>query len=344
MTAAIARFAILVVLATSPGFADEVSADALAEGGHWKRLRALAEQRLGVNQDDAHAVYLLAKAKETLDLHGALPLAERAVALSPRSALYHYQLGSICIALAQSAGTFKGLSMARRFKKEMEIAIELDPKFVDAREALMEFYAQAPGIAGGDKKKARAMAEEILRMDAARGYLAQATLARGEKNHLVSEELHRKALEAAPHNYRVLIAAASYYSSAPQNKYDLVEKYATEALKIEPGRVGPYQLLALAFASQGRLENLDDVLGRAAKNVPDDFGPYYQAAKSLLLNTKDNSRAEQYFRKYLSQEPEGDQPSHAGAHWRLGQLYEKEGKKGAAVGRDGNGGSARPES
>ena len=46
----------------------------------------------------------------------------------------------------------------------------MDAKNVEARESLMEFYFDAPGIAGGDKKKAWALADEIGKIDAARGF------------------------------------------------------------------------------------------------------------------------------------------------------------------------------
>ena len=70
-----------------------------------------------------------------------------------------------------------------------------------------------PGIAGGDKKKAWALADEIGRIDAARGFLAQATLARKEKNSPKQNEFYQKALASAPHDARVLQAAAAFYAS-----------------------------------------------------------------------------------------------------------------------------------
>lgn len=332
MLLSISRFLILSMLGSLPAPADNVSPDALAEGGHWKRLRTISEQRLASNPNDAQAAYFLAAAKEIFgDLQGALPLAERAVALEPRNARYHYQVGSICISLAQSAGIFKGLGMARRFKKEMETAIELDPKSLDARQALMEFYWQAPTIAGGDKKKARGIAEEIGQIDAAQGYLAQVTLAQLEKNTSGVENFYRKALAASPHDYRVLSAVASYYTAESQKKFDLTETYGRETMKIAPERSAPYVLLAIAYTSQERWKDLDALLEQAVKSIPDDLSPFFQAGKILLRNGKDNARAEQYFRKYLTQDPEGGQPNLAAAHWRLGQVLEKEGKKPEAI-------------
>ena len=71
--------------------------------------------------------------------------------------------------------------------------------------------------------------------------------------------------------------------------------------------------------------------GSSEKNVPDDFGAHYQAGKALLNSGKDLGRAERYFRKYLTIEPEGGEPPLAAAHWRLGLVLEKEGKKAEAI-------------
>ena len=63
--------------------------------------------------------------------------------------------------------------------------------------------------------------------------------------------------------------------------------------------------------------------------VPDDFAPHYQAAKTILVSGDGShlSRAEAYLRKYLSQEPEAGSPPLSAAHWRLGLVLEKEGRK-----------------
>jgi tetratricopeptide (TPR) repeat protein len=321
-----------LLLAAIVTFGADPAAEKLVDGGHWKRLRALAEPRVAANPNDAEALYYLGRAKqEQGDLQGAMGLAEKAVAASPNSARCHLLVAEVAIELGQKAGIFKGMSLAHRFRDEAEKALTLDPKYIDARESLMEFYFDAPGIAGGDKKKVREAAGEIAKIDAVRGFLAQAVLAEREKNGTKEAEFYEKALAAAPHDGRVLREAAAFYSSDRQKKYELAEKYALEALKLDEDQVGPYVVLAVAYASAERWKDLDAIMERSEKNVPDDFGPYYQAGKVLLLSGKDLPRAERYFRKYLTMEPEGRDPNHAAAHWRLGLVLEKEGRKPQAV-------------
>ena len=130
---------------------------------------------------------------------------------------------------------------------------------------------------------------------------------------------------------RVLREAAGFYASDSQKKYDLAEKYAVEAIQFDEDRVGPYAALAIVYASTERWKDLDAIVARLEKNVPDDLGAHYQAAKILLLSGKDLPRAERYFRKYLTIDPEAGEPPWAGAHWRLGQVLEKEGKRTEAI-------------
>jgi tetratricopeptide (TPR) repeat protein len=195
----------------------------------------------------------------------------------------------------------------------------------------MQFYFDAPGIAGGDKKKAWALAEEIGKIDATRGLLAQATLADKEKNPSKQDALYQHALATAPHDPRVLREAAAFYSADSQKKYDLAEKDALEAIKLDEDRAAPYAVLAVVYANTERWKDLDAIIAQSEKNIPDDFGAHYQAAKILLLSGKDLPRAERYLLEYLTIEPEAGEPGWGGAHWRLGHVLEKEGKKTEAI-------------
>jgi tetratricopeptide (TPR) repeat protein len=328
----VVSFLIVGIVLAGTAWSGDSAPESFLQAGHFKRLRAWAEPRVAANPDDAPALYYLASAKEAFgDLDGALPLAEKALSLDSNNARYHLLVANVCIDQGQKAGIFKGLGLAHRFRDEASKAASLDPKDLDARESLMEFYFEAPGMAGGDKKKAWALADEIGKIDTARGFLAQANLAGKEKNPSKQNEFYGKALAAAPHEPRVLREAAGFYASDSQKKYDLAEKYAVEALKLDEDRVGPYAVLAIAYASAERWTDLDTIVARLEKNVPDDFGAHYQAAKVLLVSGKDLLRAERYFRKYLTIEPEAGEPPWAGAHWRLGQVLEKEGKKTEAI-------------
>jgi tetratricopeptide (TPR) repeat protein len=307
------------------------TAEALIEAGHWKRARAIVEPRVRQDPNDAQAAYLLSEIKQAFgDLDGATKLAEKAVQLDGKNARCHYQLGELYGQAAEKAGIFRQLGLAHKFRSETEAAIALDPNYVDAREAMMEFYLQAPGIAGGDKKKAAVIADEIGRINPVRGFLVQARLAREQKDVAKEEASFSKAVQADPRSYEAAVSLGNFYAQRAK-KYDLAEKHLHDAMQIDPGRAGANAVLAQVYAVQQRWNDLDGLLARAEKNVPDDFASYYQAGKTILLQGNDFARAERYFRKYLTQEPEGDTPDQAAAHWRLGLVLEKQGRKNDAI-------------
>ncbi len=321
-----ACMALVTVRAADP------SPEALMEAGHWKRAQVLIEQRYATNKNDAYSNYLLARYKEAAgDADGAQPLAEKACALDSGNARYHLLLSGIYGRKAESASVFSQLGLARRFKKEAETAIALDPMIVEARMDLIEFYLRAPGIVGGDKAKARSMAEEIMKIDPARGYLAQARLASFDKQTGQLENLYKKAVEANPRDYGALMNLASFYSSDGQKKLDLAEKCLRDAVKLSPDRAPAFSGLAGLLASQERWQELEAILSQVEKDVPDNLYPYYRVGLVLLSADKDLPRAERSLRKYLMQEPELGYPTQAHAYWRLGLVLEREGRKPEAI-------------
>jgi tetratricopeptide (TPR) repeat protein len=330
--ASLAGGVLLARLLVWPAGANDPAPEALIQAGHWKRARPLVEQRYQANPGDAHSAYLLSQVKAAFgDLDAALPLAEKAVALDSNNSAYHSQLGVVCGETAEKASMFAKAGWAHRFKDETDKAAALDPKNLDARFALMEYYLQAPRLMGGSKQKAAAMAEEISGINPARGYLAQARVAQEDKDAPREEASFLKALAAAPEDYEILVSAAAFYNRETQKKYDQAEKQSRQAVGINPGQVSAYSQLAYALAAGDRWSEVDATLAEAEKNVPDDLSPYYQAGRALLYTGKDLPRAERYFRKYLGQEPEGEAPTLAHAHWRLGLVFEKEGRKPEAV-------------
>jgi len=82
---------------------------------------------------------------------------------------------------------------------------------------------------------------------------------------------------------------------------------------------------------QDQWAEVDATLAQAEKAVPDNFAPHYRAANNCLARKVELPRAERYFRKYLTIEPEPGSASHATAHWRLGLALEQQGRKAEAI-------------
>jgi tetratricopeptide (TPR) repeat protein len=290
------------------------SAEALIEAGHWKRARAIVEPRYREQPNDALANFLMSQIRNAFGNHDApLPLAEKAVALDGSVAKYHRQLAEALGVSAQHANVFQQVMLARRFKKEIDAALELDPKDAQAWRDLMEYYVLAPGIAGGDKAKAQAAAQRIGAIDQADGFFAKARLAGVSKAPQKVEELLRKAVEAEPANYRARTALADLYLAQDHANPDGAEEQAREAVKLDPGRAAGYAELAQVYAARGQWAELDSTLNAAEREVPDDLVPYFRAAEVLIAAKREGTRAERYLRVYLGAEPEGNEPGLADA-------------------------------
>jgi tetratricopeptide (TPR) repeat protein len=315
---------------------DDPSPDALIKDGHWKRARAVVEPQYRLHPDDAELNFLLSEIDSAFgNLDRARALAEKAVALKSSDARYHRQLADVDGETAEAASLFAKAGWAKKFKAEAEQAAQLDLKNLDARFDLLEYDLQAPRLMGGGKDKAAQMAGEIAKIDPAQGDLAQARIAQDAKDAAAEESWYLKALAVSPADYDMLTQAAAFYERPPQPRLDRARKHAEQAIKVRPERAEAYSLLASAYASEGRWNELETTLAQAQKNVPDDFSPYYRAALTILNNSgstpADLARAEDYFRRYLTSDPEGGEPTLAHAHWRLGLVLEKEGRKPQAV-------------
>ena len=327
--AVLTLFAIALLWAPAPAAANDPSPEALVQTGHWKRARAVLEPRVQANPKDAQALFLLSQVRVAYrEFKDAVTLAERAAAQNPKSVEYRQQVAE---AVCELAGKERSLGLGRRCKSELEATAALDPNHVDSRWGLMEWHMEAPWIIGGRKGEARKMLAEIQRINPSRGYMAQNRMNQHEKKTDSPEPLFLKALEANPKSYSIRMTLVNFYFSDAQKKYDLVERHAREALHLEPDRTGGYGGQAVVFARQKRWQELDAILTQAEKIVPDNFSPYYSAGNILLVDGSDLPRAEKYFRKYLSIEPEPRAPTHADAHWRLALVLEKMNRKAEAV-------------
>jgi tetratricopeptide (TPR) repeat protein len=299
----------------------------LIEAGHWKRARALVEAGPGCVERNPAGCFLLSQIRNAFgDRKTPLPLAEKAVSLDGQVGRFHRQLAEALGVEAQSANAIQQFFLARRFKKEIELALGLDGRDLQAQEDLMEFYLLAPVVAGGDRGRAGEVARGIARTDASRGFLAEARLSEFDKRAERAAAMLRQAVDADGASYRARIGLARFSLGAGHEDAAEAARQAGEATRIDPGRVDGYVILAEADAMRGDGSGLDAVVARATENVPDDLAPYYRAAARLLAARKDLARARRYLEKYLSQEPEGNEPTLGEAHWKLGDVLEKLGE------------------
>ena len=322
---------IILAAAAIAGVGPADSPEALIGAGHFKRARARVEQRFASNPNEAESLWLMSWIRQIWgDRAAALDYAGKAVKLNGRDARYHLRLAEVLGESAQNANVLEQFGLVARFKKEIEATLALDPGNVKALRHLMEYSLVAPSIAGGSREKAAELAGRISRIDPVEGALAQARMARHDRREEKLEEIYRKAVLAAPSNYDGHVALGNYYRSATVKRFAEAERHGRIAVQLEPGSIDAYNLLAVTLAAQRKWSELDEVLAQAEKQVPDNLAPYYRAASECLELNTEFGRAERYLRRYLSVEPEPRSPTEAQAHRLLGQVNEKQGRRGGA--------------
>jgi len=138
------------------------------------------------------------------DWEKALRCAGRAIAADPNNARHQYCWGAANGIAALKAGIFSRLGHAKKCLAAYERAAELEPANLQYHWALLNYYQQAPGIAGGDSAKAYGQAAEIGKIDAEAGRQACTQLYLGEKKYDLAFRTYDEALRAAPDDYAAL--------------------------------------------------------------------------------------------------------------------------------------------
>ena len=302
----------------------------LEQQGHLRRALELARTQSAAAAQDGRALALYARlVSESGKTDEALLLAERAVKLADADAEAHETLAEVCGVKAQRAGMFEAYRLAKRVRKECERAIALDPRQVEARAVLIQFHLLAPGVVGGDKKQATRLADELIAIDAERGWLSKADVARRTDTTQV-EACLKKAVEASK-GARARVALADFYTRGAHQDFAKARAMAEQAVAAEPARATGWALVAALAAHDGRFADLDTALGRAEAAVPDNRYPAYAAARTLVIEKREPARAERLLRRYLEQAPELQTPTEGAARWRLAQALEQQGRKAEAI-------------
>ena len=227
---------------------------------------------------------------------------EEAVKLDPQRSLYHQWLGSAYGDQADKAGIFKGPGFAKKCRMEFEKAVALDPTDVEARDSLMQFYSQAPGIVGGGMDKARAQAIAMAKLDPSRGFLAEASIAEREKDAEKAEGFYRKALSAAGDKGKAYGELGHFLLKAKRN--DQAVALFRQYVKDAPSDPVANDDLADALMAQG---HADEALAEYRRAL--ELDPYFSA--SLLGMARACERlgqrkeARDAYRRFLEMMPKG---------------------------------------
>jgi tetratricopeptide (TPR) repeat protein len=292
------RIAILAGVAlalAAPGAqADAVPGKLLAQGRVDEAIQVLQKQ-ISSGSEVAQSYNMLCRAYYSVEQwDAAIAACQKAVRMEPSNSSYHLWLGRVYGGKADHVSFLTAATLAGNVRNEFETAVRLDPKSVDARSDLADFYLQAPGIVGGGKDKAAAQAREMEKLEPAQAYMVDGRIA--EKN---------KSMAEAEADFR-------------------------KAIQVTGGGSGPWLALANFYRRNGRYPEMEDAVVRATDprlNRPDML---MEAAQVLISAGRNFPGAAQLLRRYIDSEATVADAPVFKAHYLLGAVLEKQGDRAGA--------------
>ncbi|HVB35130.1 MAG TPA: tetratricopeptide repeat protein [Patescibacteria group bacterium] len=214
---------------------------------------------------------------------------EKAIKLDGRNSDFHFWMGRI---YGRMAETHRSLWLGIKTGKEFQMAVQLNPKNIPARRALMEFYASAPWIVGGSRSKAQEQITAIAAQNRIQGELAQA-----DYDHMIGN------LAGARAQYQKVLAENA---ASPTEYYEAADFYA----------------------GQRNAADLQRAVGQVQRIAPNDPRLGYYQGVLLAIQNKQLEEAETYLKAYLAATVDRtNYPPHADARTWLGHVYEEMGRR-----------------
>jgi tetratricopeptide (TPR) repeat protein len=300
------------LLMSTPFFASAQSTDAefrtLLSTRRNGEAETLARERLAKNAKDDVALWYLTRvtindSKKRDDL---IPKLEQCIKDQPDSARCYNALGSAYGVMAMSAGLTGGLKYAGKIKESFLKAVELDPKFFDARRDLNQFYVQAPGIVGGSVRKAYENADAHAKLNVPQGQLLRADVHIYEKQFDKAEAILASIKAGAD-----AVATEALPQAWSNLGFSLIGENQTErALKLFERLVSADMSSAMAHFGLGRaqleLKQVDAAIAsfEHALKLNEKMTVHYRLGMAYQLKG-DKPKAIQAFHQFLSYQRTG---------------------------------------
>ena len=239
------------------------------------------------------------------DWDKALEYYEPLVEATPGSANYHFKYGGTLGMKALEVNKMRALGYISSIKHHLKRAAELDPRHVEVRWALVEFYIQLPGIIGGSEKTAMKYADQLLEFSPVDGHLCHGYIAEYSDRPKDAEYHYKKAISVGGSEltYDKLI---NFYEN--NDRPEAAIEKAGESKRIHKRNRLNYQIGKIAAQynvnSELGIECLKSYIANhsAKDGVPVDWA-YFRLAQ-IYKNLGDKGQALQWIDKALADRPD----------------------------------------
>lgn len=262
---------------------------ALWQDKDYRAAQVLLASKVDRKTKDAELLALLGQTQALLDNKDeAEELLEKALKYNSGNADYQHWYATVSCNLASNASMFSAMGYAKRCRQAYEKALELAPQNPRSYIALGSFYAQAPGIAGGDKAKALELASRLSTLDAVQGAILQ----------LKATDLADEA------TFNTLLASSDILRTRPESYFQRGMTLAREE-KFDQAIVVLQQALQQPAADEDAAASLME--------------SRYQLARCAVLGKTAIAEGIAAMQLYLQDNPVSER--HDWAQLRLAQLY-----------------------
>ena len=233
-------------------------------------------------------------------LEQAEDLLEKALKADENNPDYHYWFARISARQASNASIFSAPSYASDARNHFKKALELDDKHVLAMRGLVQYYLQAPAIAGGSVDDAKSVNKKLFQVSEKEGLISRLSIYRetedSDKALATAEEIANKFTDSA----RALSQAAFVFQG--QKQYD-------RAIKL--------------FQQASRIKTVDE--------DNDQLGALYQIGRTAVLSKQFTQQGVVALEEYLTHTSSDNLPSKNWARFRLAELYFTQGQSDKGI-------------
>jgi tetratricopeptide (TPR) repeat protein len=229
----------------------------------------------------------------------AIDYLDVAIEGNKNNAVYYNMLGNAYGMKARNAGALKAAFAAPKAKSNWEKAVELKPDYLDAKQALFQYYLQAPGIMGGDYNKAKELADQFVKTHPNLGhlYLANYFLVAEENIEKANEELQKSMQVDSSDtlydrinrgNANLLNAIGYHYLN--NKDFSKSKKAFTQAIDLLPNNANPYDSMGDYYVAIAKYDSALICFDNALKKDSKFVASKYNKGKMLEnLNRKDEA-------------------------------------------------------